>query len=78
MLTDNAIPSGAVAVTASDTTAVNLIGFYVTTAGDVAIVDGFGVTTVIPAWPVAVPFVCKITTIKATGTTATGIIGMKA
>ena len=69
------IPTGFVAVTPSDTVQVNFHGLMIGAAGNVAVVDALGVTTVIPV--IAGQTISgQICVVKATGTTATGITGL--
>jgi hypothetical protein len=71
-------PQGVVAITPSDT--VNLTksirGFMIGTAGDVSVAMGDGSTAIMPSCAVGVEYMGKITRINATGTTATGIVGL--
>jgi hypothetical protein len=71
-------PLGFLAITPADADlAVRLQGFRVgTTAGDVSVTDGRGVTTVIPLVQVGETVWGDIVRINATGTTAAGITGM--
>lgn len=74
----NASPKKTVSVTPSDTTTYNppLMGFRVgTAAGDVAVVDGYGNTVVIPSVQVGETIAGEYSKIRATSTTATGITG---
>ena len=70
-------PSGVVAITPSDTTQLGLVGLQVGGAGTVTVVDSRGVTTAITC--VAGQIIpCVIAQVKATGTTATNIVGFLA
>jgi hypothetical protein len=72
------IPEAAVAITPSDTTFVDLSGFYVGGAGDVTVVDGASNTTVFKALPVGSVIHLRVVTVKSAGTTATNLVGFKA
>jgi hypothetical protein len=66
------------AITPSDTTDVTggiLRGFYVGVAGDVAVIMADGSAVTWPALSAGVPHPIQVKRIKATGTTATGIVG---
>ena len=70
-------PSGLAAITPSDTAFVDLVGVAVGGAGTINLVDSLGATTsvaVVAGQTVA----CRIVQVKATGTTATGLVGFKA
>lgn len=77
MKRNDLFPNDAAAITPSDTAWLSLVGLMVTVAGNVAVTTGAGNAVTIP---VAVGQVLElaITQVKATGTTATGIIGFKA
>jgi hypothetical protein len=71
------VASGLAAVTPSDSAFVDLVGLIVGGAGDVAVVDSLGVTTQVTA--VAGQTIhARIVQVKATGTTATSLVGLKA
>jgi hypothetical protein len=72
------IPSGAVAVTKSDTAFVDLVGLYVGGAGDVAVKGADGVSATFPGVPAGVILPLKIVQVLSTGTTATNLVGFKA
>lgn len=70
------LASGLVAITPSDTAAVDLVGLMVGGAGTVAVVDSLGGTTTVTA--VAGQTInARIVGVKATGTTATGLVGLR-
>lgn len=70
------VPSDAVAVTPSDTTQVNLCGFYVGSAGDVTVVGAPETTAVLfKACPLGTIIMMTITRIMSTGTASTSITG---
>jgi hypothetical protein len=71
----NDTPRGAVAITPSDTTTKQLIGFYVGGAGNVTVVDALGQTVTFYSVPAGQFIALQINKIKATGTTATNIVG---
>ncbi len=68
-------PSGFQAITPNDNTAVNLFGLYVGVTGNVAVVDSHGVTTTFTNCPVGFVISGEILIVKATGTTASGLVG---
>lgn len=74
---NNLIPSGAVAVTKSDTTMVNFCGLYVSGTGDLSVVGGDGQTVVLAAVPAGFILPMQVTKVLA-ATTATGIVGFVA
>jgi hypothetical protein len=69
-------PSGMVAITPSDTAFVDLVGLTVGGAGNVACVDSLGGATTV-AMTAGQTLACRIVQVKATGTTATGIVGFR-
>jgi hypothetical protein len=69
------VPSGFAAITPSDTANVALVGIYVGGTGNVAVVDSNGVTTTFTACPVGFVLNGLISKVKATGTTATNLVG---
>ena len=70
-------PSGMLAVTPSDTAFVDLVGLAVGGAGTVNVVDSLGNTTSVTT-VAGQTIACRIVQVKATGTTATGLVGFKA
>lgn len=69
------VPSRAAAVTPSDATTFNIsTAFKVGVAGDVAVLTEGGDTVVIPAVQPGQVISLRFTQIRATGTTATGIV----
>lgn len=72
------IPSGAVAVTKSDTTELNLVGLYVGTTGDVAVRGADGVSVTFASVPAGGVIPMQISGVLETGTTASNIVGFKA
>jgi hypothetical protein len=71
------LASGLVAVTPSDTAFVDLVGVIVGGAGTVNLVDSLGNTTSVVA--IAGQTInARIVQVKATGTSATGLVGLKA
>jgi hypothetical protein len=70
-------PSGIVAITPSDTAFVDLVGVTVGGAGTVNLVDSLGATTSVTALA-GQTIACRIVQVKASGTTATGLVGLKA
>jgi hypothetical protein len=71
----NDTPRGAMAITPSDTATRLLIGFYVGGAGNVTVVDSLGTTTTFANVPAGQFIALQINKIKATGTTASNIVG---
>lgn len=71
------VPSGLAAVTPSDTAFVDLVGLIVGGPGTVAVVDSLGATTSITAIA-GLTIHARIVQVKATGTTATGLVGLRA
>lgn len=70
------VPSGFVSITPSDTTVLGLVGIYVGTTGDVTVSDLLGNTTTWVAVPAGFRINGLITKVKATGTTASNIVGL--
>ena len=73
------LPRDAVAITPSDTAEQGppiLSGVYVGGAGDVTLVTEVGTTTTFKAAPVGATTFCRTRRIKATGTTATNLVGL--
>lgn len=69
------IPSGAAAVTPSDTTFVNFVGISCAVAGDIKVTTGKGNDVTFTSWPAGAIIPLVITKVYSTGTTATGIVG---
>lgn len=70
------IPTGVMSITPSDSTVLDLVGFVVTgSTGNVAVIDGYGVTTTIAVGTAGDRWALKVSKVLATGTTATGILG---
>lgn len=69
------IPAGGVTVTPSDTTQLGLVGLYVGTTGNVTVVDKYGTTLAFANAPAGFILPMGIAKVKATGTTASDIIG---
>lgn len=72
------IPSDAVAITPSDTTFVDLMGIYVGTTGNVAVLTAGGSTTTFTAVPAGGIIPLRIVKVMSTNTTASTIVGFKA
>jgi hypothetical protein len=73
------LPRDAVAITPSDTAEQGppiLSGVYVGGAGDVTLVTEVGSTTTFKAAPVGATIFCRTRLVKATGTTATNLVGL--
>jgi hypothetical protein len=66
----------AAAVSPSDTAAVDFYGLYVGGAGNVAVTTGAGNDVLFTAPPVGAIIPLRIIRVKATGTTATALVGM--
>lgn len=78
--TDVSSAYGIVAVTPSDSADIPggaLRGFTVAVGGDVAVVMADGSTGTLPSLSEGVQHAYQVTRILATGTTATGIIGLR-
>lgn len=76
-LRSDLLASGLVAVTPSDTAFVDLVGLIVGGAGTVSVADSLGNTTSLTV--VAGQTInARLVQVKATGTTATGLVGLKA
>lgn len=71
-------PSGAEAITPSDTAYVNYVGFYVGTTGNVTVETAKGDTVAFNSLPVGAIIQVHIVRVKATGTTASNLVGFKA
>ena len=72
------VASDTVAVTTSDTNVVDYVGLYIGVSGDVAIKGDGGTAVTFKSVPVGFLRDIHITTVMATGTTATNILGLKA
>jgi hypothetical protein len=73
------LPKDAVAITPSDTAEQGppiLSGVYVGGAGDVTVITELGTTTTFKAVPVGATLFCRTRLVKATGTTATNLVGL--
>jgi len=73
------LPKDAVAITPSDTAEQGppiLSGVYVGGAGDVTVITELGTTTTFKAVPVGQTLFCRTRLVKATGTTATNLVGL--
>lgn len=75
---NNLIPSGAAAVTASDSTFVNFVGLYVGGAGDVTVKGGDGNNITFSSVPAGTIIPMQVIQVRATSTTATSIVGFVA
>jgi len=71
-------PSRGVTVTPNDGSdlAFSIRGLMVSTAGDVALVTTGGDTVTLPALQPGVQYAVLATRVRATGTSATGIVGL--
>ncbi len=73
------LPRDAVAIVPSDSAEQGppiLSGVYVGGAGDVTLVTEVGTTTTFKAAPVGATIFCRARLVKATGTTATNLVGL--
>jgi hypothetical protein len=73
------LPRDAVAITPSDAAEQGppiLSGVYVGGAGDLTLVTEAGTTTTFKAVPAGATVFCRIRLVKATGTTATNLVGL--
>jgi hypothetical protein len=73
------LPRDAVAITPSDTAEQGppiLAGVYVGGAGDLTLITEIGSTTTFKAVPVGATIFCRTRLVKATGTTATNLVGL--
>jgi hypothetical protein len=75
-LRSDLIASGLANVTPSDTAFVDFVGLLVGGAGTVAVVDSLGGSASITA-AAGQTINARIVQVKATGTTATGLVGLK-
>jgi len=74
----NYVTQSCVALTPSDTgAALNFRGFMVAAAGNVGIEFQDGTIGVMPACQSGVQYGAAILRLRATGTTATGVVGLK-
>jgi len=73
------VPSDAVAVTPSDTARIHLVGLYIGTGGDIAVVPARegAVAVTLAAVPAGSIIPLAIRQVLSTGTTASGIVGLK-
>jgi hypothetical protein len=71
------IAKGATEVTPSDATVVSFRGLYVGGAGNVSIVTPQGDTVTFVSAPAGGYILCAAVRVRATGTTATSIIGLR-
>jgi hypothetical protein len=78
MHTNNLVPTGGEAVTASDSTQARYVGLYVGTGGNVAVTTGLGAALTFSNVPAGAIIPMVITQVKATGTTASNIVGFLA
>lgn len=76
-LRNDSICSDAVAITPSNTTVLDLNGFYVGTTGNVAVVTAGGTTVTFTAVPAGAVIPLRVQTIRSTSTTASNIVGFK-
>lgn len=67
----------AVAISKSDSTVVDINGFYVGTAGDVAVVTFRGTTVTFPNVPAGAVIPIRCVKVLETGTEASDIVGLK-
>lgn len=72
------IPSDALAVTPSDSTAVNFVGLYVGGTGDVAVKGEGGTAVTFKACPHGTIIPMRIVAVMSTNTTATLLVGFVA
>jgi hypothetical protein len=76
-LRNDQIPGDAVAVTPSDSTAVDFYGLYVGTGGDVAVKANGGTAVTFKNVPSGSIIALRVLTVMSTNTTATDIVGFK-
>jgi hypothetical protein len=71
-------PAFGFAITPNDTTdlSVTTRGLMVTTAGDVSVITVGGDTVTLPALQPGVQYAIRATRVRATDTTATGLVGL--
>lgn len=72
------VPSDAVAVTPGNNAQIGLVGLYVGGTGDVTLVTSAGSQVLFSAVPAGTTIQLLIAQVKATGTTATLLTGLKA
>ena len=78
--TDISSAVGIVAITPSDSADVPggyIRGFIVGVEGDVAVIMADGSTGTLPACAVGIQHAYQVSRVRSTGTTATGIIGLR-
>lgn len=68
-------PTDWLAITPSDTAPVDLVGLYVGGAGNLTVTTSKGSTTTFLSVPAGSLIPGRFVQVKATGTTATGIVG---
>lgn len=71
------IAKGATEVTPSDATVVSFRGLYVGGAGNVSILTALGDTVTFANVPAGGYVLCACVRVRATGTTATSIVGLR-
>jgi hypothetical protein len=76
-LRNDSICSDAQAITPSNTTVLDLNGFYVGTTGAVSVITAGGTTVTFPSVPAGAVIPLRVQTIRSTGTTASNIVGFK-
>lgn len=76
-LRNDSICSDALAITPSNTTVLDLNGFYVGTTGNVSVVTAGGTTVTFTAVPAGAVIPLRVQTIRSTSTTASNIVGFK-
>ena len=72
------VPRGARAVTTSDSASQSYVGLYIGGAGNVAVTGEDGQDVTFTAVPVGTVLRLRVRKVKATGTTATNIVGFVA
>ncbi len=78
MAHDHTLVAGdAVAITPTDGASHNLVGIYVGTTGDVAVVTDRGTTVTFKTVPAGAIIPLAIRTVNATNTTASNIVGLR-
>ena len=70
------IAQGAAAVTPSDSAFVSFVGLYVGGAGNIAVTGGDGADVSFSSVPGGTILPLRIIRVKATGTTASGLVGL--
>ena len=76
-LRNDQICSDAAVITPSDTAFIQCNGIYVGTTGTVTVTTAVGTSVLFTAVPAGAVIPLQITQIKATGTTASNIVGFK-